>query len=32
MNTVHVEFDIPTNLVFQAGMNAEDAAGETRAY
>ena len=30
MNTVHVEFDIPTNLIFQAGMNAEDAAGETR--
>jgi len=30
MNTVHVEFDIPTNLVVQAGLNADDAADEAR--
>ncbi|CAG0941130.1 hypothetical protein BROC_01289 [Candidatus Brocadiaceae bacterium] len=30
MNTVHVEFDIPTNLVFQAGMDVDNAAGEAR--
>ncbi|MFM8333537.1 MAG: UPF0175 family protein [Candidatus Methylumidiphilus sp.] len=30
MNTVHVEFDIPANLIVQAGMNADDAAGEAR--
>lgn len=30
MNTVHVEFDIPANLIAQAGMNADDATGEAR--
>lgn len=30
MNSVHIEFDLPANLVAQAGLNTDEPAGEVR--